>query len=212
VGWRRKRKPGDPSGQLQQTHPFPPFLLPPPSRRRTRPSTDTCARAFRMQTRSSAKRVTRQSARTTRGTSPHPSSVTTPHPPTLYATHGPQTSGSQLPNSSMLYFVSPVPKRPLDQQEEAPEPKRRRTVPKRSGPTAPGTETQSSSSSLTLTDDESELVALRRTLQQVQHDLSALQQDQQQLDDITRGIQHDLDEAQPRETLRFLEEHFTCAL
>lgn len=112
----------------------------------------------------------------------------------------------------MLYFVSSVPKRPLDQQEEAPEPKRRRTVHKRSGPAAPGTETQSSSSSLTLTDDESELVALRRTLQQTQHDLSVLQQDQQQLDDITRGIQRDLDEAQPRETLRFLEEHFTCAL
>ena len=55
-------------------------------------------------------------------------------------------------------------------------------------------------------------MALRRTLQQVQEDLSALQKDQRQLDDITRGIQRDLDEAQPRDTLRFLEEHFTCAL
>ena len=55
-------------------------------------------------------------------------------------------------------------------------------------------------------------MALRRTLQQVQEDLSALQQDQRQLDDLTRGIRHDRVEAQPRDTLRFLEEHFTCAL
>ena len=61
-------------------------------------------------------------------------------------------------------------------------------------------------------DDNSELTGLKRTLQQFQEDLAVLQKDQRQLDDITRGIQHDLDETQPRDTLRFLEEHFTCAL
>jgi len=104
-------------------------------------------------------------------------------------------------------------KRSLDSQMDIPEPKRRRTARKRSLPPAPETEVaQPLSGSSSPADNESELAALKRTLQQVQEDLSALQQDQRQLDDITRGIQHDLDEAQPRDTLRFLEEHFTCAL
>lgn len=104
-------------------------------------------------------------------------------------------------------------KRPLNPQEDVPGPKRRRTALKKSRPAAPETETaQSSSGHPASADDESELAALRRTLQQVQENLSALQQDQRQPDNITRGIQHDLDEAQPRDTLRFLEEHFTCAL
>ncbi|KAF9650793.1 hypothetical protein BDM02DRAFT_1260299 [Thelephora ganbajun] len=104
-------------------------------------------------------------------------------------------------------------KRSLDSQENTPEPKRRRTALKRIRPATSETEEpQSSSDSSVLFNDESELMALRRTLQQVQEDLSALQQDQRQLDDITRGIQRGLDEAQPRDALRFLEEHFTCAL
>jgi len=99
---------------------------------------------------------------------------------------------------------------------DIPEPKRRRTARKSSRPPASETEAAQPSSgpspSASPVDSESELAALKRTLQQVQEDLSSLQQDQRQLDDITRGIQHDLDEAQPRDTLRFLEEHFTCAL
>jgi small-conductance mechanosensitive channel len=94
-----------------------------------------------------------------------------------------------------------------------PEPKRRRTAHKKSRPAASETEApQSSSGPSAPFDEDSELVALRKTLQQVQEDLSVLQQDQRQVDDITRGIQHDRDEAQPRDTLHFLEEHFTCAL
>jgi len=105
------------------------------------------------------------------------------------------------------------PKRSLDPQEDSPEPKRRRTARKRTRPATSVTEApQSSSGSPASFDDGSELTALRRTLQQVQEDLSALQQDQRQPDDITRGIQHDLDETQPHDTLRFLEEHFTCVL
>jgi len=105
-------------------------------------------------------------------------------------------------------------KRPLDSREDIPEPKRRRIARKGGRPVASETEAPQSSSgpSAPPDDDPSELADLRRTLQQVQEDLSALQQDQRQLDDVTRGIQHDLDEAQPRDTLRFLEEHFTCAL
>lgn len=104
-------------------------------------------------------------------------------------------------------------KRPLDSQEDTPEPKRRRTAHKVSVSVTPEAEIpQLPSGPSAPLNDDSELVALRKTLQQVQEDLSALQKDQRQLDDITRGIQHDLDEAQPRDTLRFLEEHFTCAL
>ncbi|KAF9779158.1 hypothetical protein BJ322DRAFT_443595 [Thelephora terrestris] len=104
-------------------------------------------------------------------------------------------------------------KRSLDPQEDTLETKRRRTAHKRSRPVSSEAEApQSSSDPSAPFDEESELVALRKTLQQVQEDLSALQQDQRHLDDVTRGIQHDLDEAQPRDTLRFLEEHFTCAL
>lgn len=120
---------------------------------------------------------------------------------------------SQLSNSSAPCSVSTGPKRSLDPQEDSPEPKRRRTARKRTRPATSVTEApQSSSGSLASFDDGSELTALRQTLQQVQEDLSALQQDQRQPDDITRAIQHDLDETQPRDTLRFLEEHFTCVL
>jgi len=104
-------------------------------------------------------------------------------------------------------------KRPLDSQEDMPELKRRRTTGKRSRPASSETETsQSTSGSSAPSDEESEVVALRKTLQQVQEDYSALQHDKRQLDDIIRDIQHDRDEAQPRDALRFLEEHFTCAL
>jgi len=96
---------------------------------------------------------------------------------------------------------------------DAPEPKRRKTARKRSLPPASEVEVaEPLPGPSPPVDNESELAALKRTLHQVQEALSALQQDQRQLDDITRGIQHDLDEAQPRDTLRFLEEHFTCAL
>jgi hypothetical protein len=101
----------------------------------------------------------------------------------------------------------------LDSQEDTPEPKRRRTAGKRPRLSNSHTEpSPSTSGPLAPFDEESELVALRKTLQQVQEDLSSIQQDQRQLDDITRGLQRDRDEAQPRDTLRFLEEHFTCAL
>ena len=143
----------------------------------------------------------------------HPSSVTTLHPSPFYTPHGLPPSGSQLSNSSTPNFVSLGSKRSLDSQMDIPEPKRRRTARKRSLPPASETEVaQPLPGPSPPTDNESELAALKRTLQQVQEDLSALQQDQRQLDDMTRGIQHDLDEAQPRDTLRFLEEHFTCAL
>ena len=96
---------------------------------------------------------------------------------------------------------------------DIPEPKRRRTTRKRSLPPASEMEAAQPLSGPSLpTDNDSELAALKRTLQLVKEELSALRQDQRQLDDITRSIQHDLDEAQPRDTLRFLEEHFTCAL
>ena len=107
----------------------------------------------------------------------------------------------------------PGSKRSLDPQEDTPVPKRRRIARKKTRPTgASGTEAlQSSSGTLGPSSDDSELTALRRTLQQVQKDLSVLQRDQRQLDDITRGIRHGLDEAQPHDTLQFFEEHFTCA-
>lgn len=112
-----------------------------------------------------------------------------------------------------LRFVSPGPKRPRGLQEDTPEPKRRRTARNMTRRALSEAEApQSSSGSSASSEGNSELAALRRTLQQVQEDLSALQKDQRQLDDVTRGIQHDLDEAQPYNTLRFLEEHFTCAL
>ena len=148
---------------------------------------------------------------------PRTSSATAPHPFPPCAPHCLLASRSQLSNSSTLCIISLGSKRSLASQADIPEPKRRRTALKRSHPATSGTEAGPGPSAPV--DDESELVALRRTLQQVQQDLSALQQDQsalqqdqRQLDDITRGIQHDLDEAQPRDTLRFLEEHFTCAL
>ena len=154
-----------------------------------------------MQTRSSTKRVTRQSVRAARGTSPP---TTTTRSAALIM---------EILNSSALYFISSAPKRSLDSQEDTTEPKRRRAAGKRSRPVSSDTEaSQSTSAPSAPFDEESELVALRRTLQQVQEDLSALQQDQRQLDDLTRGIRHDRVEAQPRDTLRFLEEHFTCAL
>jgi hypothetical protein len=71
---------------------------------------------------------------------------------------------------------------------------------------------QSSSGSSAPSDEDSELAALRRPCNRSKKICLLSRQDQRQLDDITRGIQHDLDEAQPRDTLRFLEEHFTCAL
>jgi len=143
----------------------------------------------------------------------HPSSVTTVHPSPLYTPHIPLPSGSPLSNSSALNSVFLGSKRSLDSQIDIPEPKRRRTTRKRSLPPASEMEVaQPLSGPSPSVDNNSELAALKLTLQQVQEDLSALQQDQRQLDDITRGIQHDLDEAQPRDTLRFLEEHFTCAL
>ena len=118
----------------------------------------------------------------------------------------------EIPSSSVLFIISSGSKRPLDSQEDAPEPKRRRTAGKRSRLASETDTSQSTSGASAPFDEESELVALRKTLQQVQEDLSSLQQDQRQLDEITRGLQHDRDEAQPRDTLRFLEEHFTCAL
>jgi len=126
---------------------------------------------------------------------------------------GPLTSRSHPSNSSGLCFASSGSKRPRDSQEDTPEPKRRRIARNRTLRAPSETEApQSSSGSSASFEGDSELAALRRTLQQVQEDLSALQKDQRQLDDITRGIQHDLDKAQPYNTLRFLEEHFTCAL
>lgn len=119
----------------------------------------------------------------------------------------------ELPNSYTVYFISSVTKRSLDSQEDTLEPKRRRAAGKRSRPASSEKEaTQSTSGSSAPFEEESELVTLRKTLQQVQEDLSALKQDQRQPEDITRGLQHDRDEALPRDTLRFLEEHFTCAL
>lgn len=118
-----------------------------------------------------------------------------------------------VPNSSTPNFTTSGSKRPWDSQDDTPEPKRRRTAGKRSRPASSDTETlQSTAGSSAPFDEESELVALRKTLQQVQEDLSSIQQDQRQFNDITLGLQRDWDEAQPRETLRFLEEHFTCAL
>lgn len=106
-----------------------------------------------------------------------------------------------------------APKRSLDPQEDTLVQKRRRTAGKRPRAITSETETsQPTSGSSAPFNEESELAELKKTLKQTQEDLSALQQDQRQLDDITRGLQHDRDEAQPRDTLRFLEEHFTCAL
>jgi hypothetical protein len=51
-----------------------------------------------------------------------------------------------------------------------------------------------------------------RPAQQFQEDPSTPEQNRRQLDDVTGSKQHDQDEAWPRDTLRFLEEHFTCAL
>lgn len=154
-----------------------------------------------MKTRSSAKKTTQQPVPASRGKVPRTiTSGLLPFPLSNYSTNRPRC------------LLSPAPKRSLDSQEDTHESKRRRTARKSSRPATSEAEGPSSSSSSALFDEESELVALRKTLQQVQEDLSALQQDQRQLDDITRGIQHDLDEAQPRDMLRFLEEHFTCAL
>ena len=78
AGWRRKWSAA--RGILsanQQTLPHPSSL---PSHHHTRPSSDTCARMSKMQTRSSTKRVTRQSTRATRGTSAT-SSIALFHPP-----------------------------------------------------------------------------------------------------------------------------------
>lgn len=196
----RESKPaasGAPPADFQQTHPPLPSLL--------FHHRDTCTAASKMQTRSSAKRVTRQSTRATIGTS-HTSSEPT-HPTARQPRHpGYRTH----PRSA---FVSPGSKRAPGLQEDTPKPKRRRSARKRTRPATSDTEAlPSSSGSSASFDYDSELIALRRTLQQVQEDLSSLQQDQRQLDDITRGMQHDLDELQPYDTLRFLEEHFTCAL
>ena len=131
-----------------------------------------------------------------------------PHTP---AVHRPQDLNHLTHTRSC--FSSLGSKRSLNSQEDVPELKRRRTGLKKFRPAAPETEAaQSSSSPAVSVDDESELAALRQTLQQVQEDLSVLQKDQRQPDDITRSVQRDLDEARPRDTLRFLEEHFTCAL
>ena len=127
------------------------------------------------------------------------------------AVHRPQDLSH--PTHTRSCFASLGSKRSLNSQEDVPEPKRHRTGRKRFRPAASETEAaQSSSGPAVSADDESELVALRRTLQQVQEDLPTLQNDQRQPNYITRGIQRDLDEARPRDTLRFLEEHFKCAL
>lgn len=119
----------------------------------------------------------------------------------------------EILDSSALYLISSGSKRSLDTQGDTPEPKRRRTAGKRSRPASSETEaSQSTSGPSAPFDEESELAALKKTLEQVQEDLSALQQAQRQVEDITRGVQHDRDEALPRDSLRFLEEHFTCAL
>lgn len=105
-----------------------------------------------------------------------------------------------------------VPKHSLDSQEDTLEPKRRRTAGKRTR--LPGSDMETSqptSVSSAPLDEESELVILKKRLQTVQEDYSALQQDQRQ-PNIPRGLQPDKNEVQPRDTLRFLEEHFTCAL
>jgi hypothetical protein len=135
-------------------------------------------------------------------------SRTTPHPRARSA-----ALIVEILNSSALYLITSGSKRSLDLQEDTPELKRRRTAGKRSRPASSDTETlYSTAGSSAPSDEGSELVTLRKTLQQVQEDLSSIQQDQRQLDNITRGLQRDRDEAQPRETLRFLEEHFTCAM
>lgn len=124
-----------------------------------------------------------------------------------------QTRASTKRATQQSTRVTRGTKRSLESQDDTSEPKRRRTARKKSRPSASETNgPQSSSGSSAPFDEESELVALRKTLQQVQEDLSTLQEDKTHLDAITRGIQHDLGEALPRETLRFLEEHFTCAL
>ena len=166
-----------------------------------------------MKTRSSSNVVTRHPTQVTRGTSPtHP---LRPRSVLPRATHPivHQLQGFDCLTNPRSDFAPLGSKRPLDSQEDVPELKRRKIARKKSRPAASEPEEiRSSPGPLAPPNTESELAALRRTLQQVQEDLSSLQKDQRQLDDITRGIQHDLDEAQPRDTLRFLEEHFTCAL
>ena len=115
-------------------------------------------------------------------------------------------------------FIQPMlspsgSKRPPESQGDTPERKRRRPASKRIRPATSETETlQSSSGSPAPFNEESDIVALRKTLQQVQEDVYSLREQQRQLDGLTRGIQHNLGDDQPRHTLRFLEEHFMCVL